>query len=278
MRSHFFPILCSTLLITASFSAWAVTQQSTYINDPTNNETPKSSLILGFASYNDTTQNYLFQNSTQQNYEGTQEIYSGWKWSNGWSFYGIVKSYAENYNQDSTQTFHWVTGDPSLTLGHPLLYKDYNLEIGGQVRAYFTVSNYSSKHNISPYAYYSFLLYRLGAKTEINNALIPRLYYEPNYIVGDTTTYLEDRTSWTRNMNNWFAYGVGQWTQLENHYQKESGYCSEVYPFMNFKLAPNVTLSPRIFFPVMTYGSVYEGPTSVALDNMRAELFFGASL
>jgi hypothetical protein len=47
---------------------------------------------------------------------------------------------------------------------------------------------------------------------------------------------------------------------------------------VNFKLSREVTVGPRVYFPVSANGSVYEGPTSAALDNIRAEIFVGATL
>jgi hypothetical protein len=270
-----FPFIILSLLL--PLFAQAETPRSNYISNETQ-ESPRGTLLLGFASYDDSTQQYIFNDPTKKNYEGTQEAFLGYKLSSGWSLYGVMKAYAESYNGQSTQTFHWVSGDSSITVGHPLLYKSYNFEVGGQFRTYIGMSPYTVQNAISPFAYYSTMTYKPGGRVEIVNTFIPRYYYEANYTPGDTNTYFEDRTTWTKTENNWFAYGLGQWAQLENHSKTTSGYCVEVYPYANFKLSPGVTVGPRVYFPLSANGSVYEGPTSAALDNIRAEVFVGATL
>jgi hypothetical protein len=273
----YFCALVATISLWSAIARAQTSQQS--LSTSQDNSYVLDHVLLGMRSYNDTTQVRLMQNPTNQSLLGTQEFYAGWKFESGWSLSAmVVQTYSVNNSQAAQPGLQWEVSDPSITIGHPELYHEGGLKIIGQFREYFAMSPYFLNHHISEFAYYSLLEYKFAGGSKLFNALIPRYYYEPEYIAGDTTTYLEDATNWSRKLNRSFSMGVGQWTQVENHSTNTTGYCSEVYPFVEYKWSDKVTISPRVLFPILTSGSVYQGPTAVSLDNVRANIFFQAAL
>jgi hypothetical protein len=94
----------------------------------------------------------------------------------------------------------------------------------------------------------------------------------------DTRVKLEDFTTYTRKLEKWGRYGIGQWTQFEQHAEAPNGLTVDIYPFFDYMVTPKVFVGPRVYAPVMAQNFVYDGARSATWDNAYFELYFQASL
>jgi hypothetical protein len=164
-------------------------------------------------------------------------------------------------------------GDPSVTLIHPVLYKDRDMTISGQFRRYFPVSDWASNRNQQQYAYYMFTTYAFGHGVNAFNQLTPRFFQQSYYKPSDTHFMTEDYTTLTKQVASWFKYGLGQHTQIEWHDQTSMGQTVEVYPLADLVFSKNISVEPRYYLPVYSMNRVYDAPKSVSLGDSRAEIY-----
>jgi hypothetical protein len=282
--------ICAVLLLFLSFSAQAEHTESSgeYTKEvnslrttfPQNDEyfgdwTPH--LKGGWVSQNDSIRP---SEKGDRTYQGKQEFYLGVRTKAGWSLSGMMVQYAYDFAGSNPKTAygkpaldHWETGDASVTLGHPTLFQNANWSINGQFRVYFLNSVWSSTHDVHQYAYYDFINGKVLGGREFLNILIPRYFYEGHYHASDTKYYIEDRTQLGQRFASWFRSGLGQYSQMEAHAATRTGWCSEIYPFADFIISKEFFIGPRVSFPIVASGSVYNGPTMVSWSNVYAEVF-----
>ena len=234
-------------------------------------------VIAEFRSDDTANQAYKF-NNTKESYLGLeQEVRLGWKFDNGIAVSLIGAEVLTTYGADAAQSQTWTSADPSVNLMHAI-YKDETYKVTGEARLYFRAATSTIQSHTDQYQYYLRALAYLGGKYEAFNVFSPHVMVQPGYASTDITSYWEDRTGLVYRLNKSVALGLGQYTQVEEHAGTQAGLNVELYPVVELKLAPTVTLWPTIFVPVAAQATVSGGATSANLDNTRAELYLLMSL
>ena len=251
-------------------------------------EAKKSSVldnvILGYKSYNDTgrfgfkDQDVSKDSYTGRTYKGKHEAKLGYKHSSGWGFYGQLTQYRTDYSSNPSNNNKWSVSDPSLTLTHPDLYNDGVLKVFGQVRYYMQHTDRSKQLGVQQWAYYFDVVYKLTSDQEIFNEFNPRMFAQRTYGASDTRVKLEDITTYTRKIAPWGRWGVGQWTQYEQHADAPNGLTVDAYPFFDYMFTSKIFAGPRLYLPVMVQNSVYDGSRQASWENAYFQLFWSASL
>ena len=229
-------------------------------------------LLTEIRSDDNVNQAYKLQDKKENYLSLQQEVRLGWKFDSGWQLFAVASETLNTYGSDAQQSSNWVDQDASLDLVHPIL-KDDSLTLSGELRRYFRGSTSTIQSQTDQYQYYFRTVYNPSADLELYNNLSPHYFVRPTNLPTSVTTYFEDRSSATWRMNKFWALGVGQYSQLENHASSETGLNVEVYPSIELNVANNVTIWPTVYLPVVAQAAVSGGATSAALDNARAEIF-----
>jgi hypothetical protein len=127
-------------------------------------------------------------------------------------------------------------------------------------------------------AYYTNSLLKLKNKFDLANFSVSRYFSQPNYKPTDATFYTEDFTPLTRSLNKWVRVGFGQHSQIEFHPSTPTGFTVDLYPLVDIMIAPTVFFGPRVYFPVIVSGSVYDSARNVSMNEVQAELYLNATL
>lgn len=250
------------------------------------------SVVLGFKSYNETGRfGYQDQevvadkknpNSKDafigRTYKGKHEARLGYKHTSGWGVYGTMTQYRYDYSSSPNNNNKWSVSDPSITLTHPDFYNDGTLKIFGSARYYVPHTDRSKQLGVRQAAYYFDVSYKLAQDQEIFNEFNPRIFVQDSYSATDTRVKLEDLTTYTRKLGTWGRYGVGQWTQYEQHAEAPNGLTVDVFPFFDYLYTSKIFLGPRVYMPVLVEQSVYDGSRNATWENAYFQLFLQASL
>ncbi len=273
-------ILVFSLLTLASFSVFAVDQQSTetltMTAPPVTKTVPTPSFLLGLKSYDDSGRFGVLNDPKEKTFSGKQEAFLGYRFQSGWG--GFVQGTQYRYQYNDSTLNKWSAGDTSVSLVHPDIYNDGTLKILGLVRAYIPQTDRSISKNIRQYAYYSTQLYALGKGRDLFNQAIPRWFVADRYAPTDTTFYAEDRTVYTEKLASWARWGIGNYLQYEKHSVSDDGYTDEIIPQFDFIINSSFYFGPRLSLPVFSQNSVYDGPKNATWEQARAELFFQVTL
>ncbi|PIS09813.1 MAG: hypothetical protein COT73_12730 [Bdellovibrio sp. CG10_big_fil_rev_8_21_14_0_10_47_8] len=242
------------------------------------------SVVFGYKSYNDTgrfgyTNKDLSKDAFDgRTYKGKHEAKLGYKHESGWGAYGQITQYRYDYNESSAAANRWSASDPSLTLTHPAWYKSSDLMLLGSARYYVPNTDRSKALGVKQISYYFDLVYKMGSGQEIFNDLNPRAFVQDRYGDSDTRYKLEDVTVYTKTIGQWGRWGVGQWTQYEQHAATAPGLTMDVFPQFDYLITPKIFLGPRLYLPVLVQNSVYDGSKAATFENAYLELFLQASL
>lgn len=269
-------ILVTCLIATVAFSQTAPTTTSTKLVESVSKPAPFK-ITAGLKSYTDSGRVSALQSDTLRTLKSKNKIQLGLKLSSGWGLQAQFVSKAEAYGAQSKTRERVIPDDWSLTLAHPI-YKNDNLSLTGSLREYFPVNNFSVNRGLYQKAYYLNLNYKMAADWVFFNQTINRYFVQNYYKPTDTRWVIEDYTTISRNTNDWLRIGLGQRTQVEFHSETPTGNCVEVYPYVDFMLGKNFFAGPRIFLPVAVQNSIYEGPTSVSVQNIYGEFYIQATL
>lgn len=249
---------------------------TTSISTATGGATVSTRVIGGIKSTNDFGRPNDVLASKNRNLKSKNELFLGVSTSSGWGGYGQIVQTGSRFGDSKLDKLS--PGDPSLTLVHPLFISTPDLKLGGQFRQYVPASDRSVQFNIWQHAYYSRLTYVPGGRWEVYNEAVPRYFSQGGYKPEHTTFYFEDWTTLTHKTASWIRMGVGQHFQLESHHETPVGKLLEVYPFADFMITPTAFIGPRIFFPVAAQNTVADGPASVSMNNVMAEILLSATL
>lgn len=240
-----------------------------------------SKLILGYKSYNNSGRFGALKDDSKAPskgviYSGKHEGRIGYRHANQWGGYFQITQYRYQYNDSNLD--RWSVSDPSVTLIHPDWYDDGTLKLSGAVRSYIPYSQRSKAQDIRRY-YYSFgTNYTMSSGQNIFNQAILRFFSAREFRDSDTNFYFEDLTIYTRKINSWSRWGIGQWTQIESHAKTPTGYTVDLIPQVDFNVGPNILIGPRLSLPVYSQGFVYDGPKNSTWEEARAEIFVNATL
>ncbi len=242
------------------------------------------SIVLGYKSYNDSGR-FGFQNQdvskdsfAGRSYKGKHEVKLGYKHSSGWGAYGQITQNRSNYRTNPNNNSKWSSSDPSLTLTHPSFYDDGTLKLFGSARYYVPNADRSKDYGVRQLAYYFDMTYKLAADREIFNEVNPRVFKQDRYNAADTRMKIEDITTITQKLGAWGRYGVGQWTQYEQHAESPNGLTVDVYPFFDYTFSNKIFVGPRLYLPVLVEQTVYDGSRAATWENAYFQMFISASL
>jgi len=284
--------LITSLLVAGSMGlaqttteAAPTTNMSTTVNTESKPSSILDSVVLGYKSYNDTGR-FGFKDQdvsakdayTGRTYKGKHEAKLGYKHSSGWGVYGQMTQYRYDYSANPNGNSKWSAADPSITLMHPTIFDNGTLKMTGYARYYVPNTDRSKALGVRQAAYYSDIVYKLAQDQEIFNEINPRMFVQDSYSATDTRVKVEDFTSYTRKIAPWGRWGVGQWTQFEQHAEAPNGLTVDVYPFFDYMVTQKIFMGPRLYMPVMAQNFVYDGSRSASWENAYWELYFQASL
>jgi hypothetical protein len=214
----------------------------------------------------------------KRTYRAKHEMYVGLNHKSGFGLQAMAVENAVQFKDADSKKDAMGAGDPSLTIIHPALYDKDGGRVWGQLRKYFPVTSRSNNRNQQQYAYYLYASQNLPQGWSTFNQLTPR-YFQQSYYKAEDSKYLaEDYTTLAKKMSDAFKYGLGQHTQVEWHHAKPMGTVAEIYPFATFTLSQNAFIEPRLYLPVYSVGTVYDGPQAVDLKNAQAEIFVQISI
>lgn len=238
-------------------------------------------LMLGVKSYNDTgrfgeLKDDKNDSSKGRTYKGKHEVFLGYRHQSGWGAYGQITQYRYEYN--NAELNKWSMSDPSLTLVHPDFYNSDGLRLSGSARAYIPYTDRTKAQNIRQYAYYFNFNYALADGAEVFNTFIPRWFAADTYKAADSRFYIEDRTIYTQKVGSWGRWGIGHWTQFEQHAETPVGLTVELIPQFDFLISPKAFIGPRISFPVYVQDTVYDAPAEATSKYIYAQIYFQATL
>jgi hypothetical protein len=248
---------------------------------------PKSildSVVLGYKSSNETgrfgfkDQNVSKDAFTGRTYKGKHEAKLGYKHSSGWGAYAQMTQYRYDYKENPNNNNKWSSSDPSLTITHPDFYNDGTLKLFGSLRYYVPNTDRSKALGVRQFAYYFDVSYKMAQDQEIFNEFNPRAFGQDSYAATDTRVKLEDLTTYTKKLGTWGRYGVGQWTQYEQHAEAPNGLTVDVFPFFDYTFTSKIFMGPRVYMPVLVQNSVYDGSRAATWENAYFQLFLSASL
>jgi hypothetical protein len=208
------------------------------------------------------------------------EIFAGFRTDDGWGLQAMVVPYFKSYDAKESlgKNTKVIPGDPSLSFMHPI-YKSDTILISGKYREYFPASDYSIDRHNWLQTYYLNLAWKLPHRFDLFNQLIPRYFIQSYYKHDDNSFFTEDYTAVTRSLNSWTRVGVGQHTQIAVHPSDDPvGKTVELYPMADIMITPTIFFGPRVYFPIYTQNTVFDGPTATNFDNVQTELFFQATL
>ena len=279
--------LASTLLLTSTISSAQTPSQdaaataapaSNSIKAPIKINAPEFGgfkLKAGIKSQNTTGRLNEYDTASGKRYQAKHEFYLGAVHSSGWGgFVQAVESGSIFVGAKSdTSSSGLRAGDPSLTLLHPDLYRGTSLTLAGQYRSYFPNSARSRDLDQYQQAYYLYTTYKMPAMWTIWNQTTPRYFFQSKYAATDTTYYVEDLTTVSKQLTSTIAAGLGQWTQVEAHDVKETGVSVDVSTFVRYTPIQNLWIEPRLILPVYEKTSVYDAAPTAALKNARAEIY-----
>ncbi len=226
-------------------------------------------LKVGLKSTNTTGRLYDVDAERGTRYKQKHEYYIGAVHESGWGGYaqGVASGTITGVNNTLT------SGDASVTVLHPDLYKGTALTLSGQFRRYFAVSERSINLAQKQWAYYLYATYKLPAQLSIWNQATPRYFEQPSYSATNTTTYFEDITTLTKSLSSKWAAGVGQWTQVENHSVTNTGVSVDAQIFARFTPIANIWIEPRLITPLYIKNAVFDQARNVSISGARAELY-----
>jgi|GEM_PF-2112958 len=233
-------------------------------------------LKAGIKSQNTTGRLYEMNNPDGRRYQAKQEYYTGLVHKSGWGAYGQAVTSGPLYGgngQNLPGAGSLGAGDPSLTVLHPDWYRGTSLTLGGQYRSYFPISDRSLDRQQHQQAYYLYTTYKMPAQWTIWNQTVPRYFIQSYYKPSDTTFYVEDLGTLTKQLTTRWAAGVGQWTQVETHRETKTGVSVDLSGFVRYTPIQNVWIEPRLILPAYVKESVYDAAKAVSLQNARAELY-----
>jgi hypothetical protein len=291
MKSFSILIACALLTATTSFAATADTAGAAAKDTTSITQTPEAkksssanSLVLGYKSFNETGRFGYTDDAVSKDafagrvYKGKHEARLGYKHSSGWGGYAQMTQYRYDYKDSLNNNNKWSMSDPSITLNHPAFYADDTLKVFGSIRYYIPTTDRSKRLNTQQYSYYLDAVYSLGDGAELYNQFNPRYFSLNSYGLTDTRVRLEDFTTYTKKIGNWGRWGVGQWTQFEEHPNSPNGMTTDVFPLFDYMITSKIFLGPRVYLPVYSKDFVYDGSRSATLSNAYFQLYIQASL
>lgn len=228
-------------------------------------------LKAGIKSQNTTGRMYDLNNPNGKRYNLKNEYYLGFVHSSGFGAYG--QAVTSGPMAAGTGRTAVGAGDPSVTLLHPDYFRGQSLTVAGQFRAYFPVSDRSVTQNIHQFAYYLMETYKMPRMWSMFNQTVPRYFAQSVTKDTDTTYYVEDLTTLSKQVASTWALGVSQWTQVETHSATPTGVAVDAGVFARWTPIANIWIEPRLLTPVYIKNAVYDQSTSVALAGSRAELY-----
>lgn len=296
MKSLSILIACTLLTATTSFAATptgtaenneaAAAQATNSVSATLDTKKPSSSnpIILGYKSYNDTARFGYGGDPVSKDpyagriYKGKHEARLGYKHSSGWGGFAQMTQYRHDFKDSLNNNNRWSMSDPSVTLIHPNFYSDDNWKVFGSVRYYIPSTERSTRLNVQQYAYYFDTVYSLGDGAEIFNEINPRYFSQNTYGLTDTRVRIEDITTYTKKIGNWGRWGIGQWTQFEEHPNSPNGMTTDIYPMFDYMITSKIFFGPRVYLPVYANNFVYDGSRSATLSNAYFQLYVQATL
>lgn len=219
-----------------------------------------------------------------ERFKQKHEYFLGAAHKSGWGGYGQLVTSGTSYNNSSKDKLS--AGDPSITVLHPDFFKSETLKLSGQFRRYFAFTDRSKNREQEQYAYYFYTTYSMPGQWVLWNQIAPRYFGQAFYKVGDSMFYTDDFTTITKKMTDWFSFGFAQWTQVEWHNEAPTGTSIDLITFLKFSpsiaaiagSSANFSIEPRLVMPAHVRNTVYDAPSRVSLNSMRAEVFAQMSL
>ncbi len=242
------------------------------INAP---EFGKFRLRAGLKSQNTTGRLFEYDNANGRRYQSKHEMYVGAVHASGWGGYVQAVESGSLFAGAAADTSRsgLRAGDPSFTLLHPDWFRGTSVTLGGQYRSYFPNSTRSRDLGQYQQAYYLYTTWRMPAQWTLWNQTTPRYFIQSRYNPTDTTFYVEDLTTVSKQLTSTLAAGIGQWTQVETHDRSSTGVSVDVSTFVRYTPIQNLWLEPRLILPAYEKNAVYDAAPTAALQNARAELY-----
>ncbi|MBK9294406.1 MAG: hypothetical protein IPM57_08160 [Oligoflexia bacterium] len=234
-------------------------------------------LTGGFKSYNNFARERELLEKEGLRFKSKNEFALGFKDSMGWGLSALAVETLETKGKSSLNKFG--PADPSLTITHPIYKSDF-FKLTGAFRQYFPVSDRSATNHVWQHAYYLNSTLKMANKIEWSNSLTPRYFSQDKYKSTDTSFYIENWSTITKQFENikWLRVGAGMHHQVEVHPGTQTGIVMDVYPQADFMLTSNIYAGPRIYFPTYVVGSVSSSAKSAALSEVQAEFYLQATL
>lgn len=281
--------LASIIALLTSFAAVAADPASTSIikDSSLKKNSFSDNIVLGYKSYNETGRFGYRNDEVKKNtkdafigrvYKGKHEAKLGFKMDSGWGLFGQLTQYRNDYSQNPNDNSKWSVSDPSLTMMHPDFYNDGTLKLFGSLRYYVPYTDRSKSLEVKQWAYYFDATYKISADLEVFNEFNPRFFAQSTYGSTDTRLKWEDILTITRKESAQLRWGLGQWTQWEQHAEAPQGTTIDIYPFLAYSFAPKFYVEPRIYLPVFVQNSVYDGSRNATWENSYFQIFVSASL
>jgi hypothetical protein len=267
-------IFISLLFFTSLGFAQAVNQNTTTVTEK-ESFWQKNKVIGGLKSFNVIGRGREMDEVSGRRFKSKNEMFLGLKNQSGWGVQGMIVETAQVKGVSSKNTFG--PADPSVTLMHPIM-ETANFKMTGAFRQYFPVSDLSVSNNLWQQAYYLNTTWKLKNKIELFNQAIPRYFSQSKYKSTDTTFYTEDYTTLTKVIHPKVRLGMGQHSQVEVHQETATGFVADIYPLMDVMITPTVYFGPRVYFPILASGSVYDAARSVSLNEAQVEFYLNATL